>query len=68
MAELALQKPALCEDCKQAKPKSKITREKNGATYTLWLCRACAEERQAYLDCFVLLFFFFFFFCFVAIG
>jgi protein-arginine kinase activator protein McsA len=39
-------KPALCEDCKQAKPKSKITREKNGTTYTLWLCKACAEERQ----------------------
>ena len=39
-------KPAVCDDCHVEKPKAKITREKLGTEFTLWLCTNCLNTRQ----------------------
>jgi hypothetical protein len=39
-------KPRVCDDCKKEKPKCKVTRDKNGTEYVLWLCKNCGGERQ----------------------
>jgi hypothetical protein len=43
----SLRVPALCAHCNSFRPKAKVQREKDGITFTIWLCKNCTMSAQS---------------------